>query len=225
MNITDERCQILFVKYPEKGQVKMRLAKDIGAPAAVELYRNFILDLTATLNALQIPLWICFYPNDSKEKFSHLLGTQYFFVPQKGKNLGERMKNAFKQALTSGFKRVILIGSDIPDLPKDFINEAFLSLTTHDAVIGPASDGGYYLIGFRYDKFIPEVFNGITWSTNAVLEETRAIFKQKKMNIHLLPKWSDIDSVTDLKDLVLRHQYTKFRDSKTISYLLKHETI
>jgi rSAM/selenodomain-associated transferase 1 len=225
MNIPDERCQVVFVKYPEKGQVKVRLSQDIGKLAAVELYKNFILDLLEILNNLAIPLWICFYPNDAQEKLSHWLGTQYHYIPQNGHNLGERMKNAFIQAFSSGFKKVILIGSDIPDLPKDFINEAFLSLSTHDAVIGPAFDGGYYLIGFRHDKFIPEAFEGLTWSTDTVLEKTITIFKQKDLTIHLLPKWSDIDTVLNLKDLVLRHQNTTFQHSKTISYLLKHETI
>jgi rSAM/selenodomain-associated transferase 1 len=138
MDHADERCIILFVKYPEKGKVKKRLSEEIGTDAAVALYQNFVLDLLASVKGLSIPLRVCFYPPDDSERFSLWLGTQYHFIPQKGEDLGERMKNAFSRAFEHGFRKVILIGSDIPDLPMDIIDEAFLSLDPSDIVIGPA---------------------------------------------------------------------------------------
>jgi len=225
MNHADERCIILFVKYPEKGKVKKRLSEEIGADAAVALYQNFVLDLLASVKGLSIPLWVCFYPPDDSEKFSLWLGAQYRFIPQKGKDLGERMKNAFSHAFYHGFRKVILIGSDIPDLPNDFIDSAFLSLATSDAVIGPSHDGGYYLIGFGSDLFVPEIFEGITWGSNTVLQETLEILRLKGKKVHSLPEWGDVDTLSDLRDLQKRNQNTFFSHSGTMAYISAHKHI
>jgi rSAM/selenodomain-associated transferase 1 len=225
MNHADKRCILLFVKYPEKGMVKKRLSEEIGADAAVALYKNFVLDLLASVKGLSIPLWICFYPEDHSEKFSLWLGAQYRFIPQKGKDLGERMKNAFSHAFYHGFRKVILIGSDIPDLPNDFIDSAFLSLATSDAVIGPSHDGGYYLIGFGSDLFVPEIFEGITWGSNTVLQETLEILRLKGKKVHSLPEWGDVDTLSDLRDLQKRNQNTFFSHSGTMAYISAHKHI
>ena len=225
MNHADKRCILLFVKYPEKGMVKKRLSEEIGADASVALYKNFVLDLLASVKGLSIPLWICFYPEDHSEKFSLWLGAQYRFIPQKGKDLGERMKNAFSHAFYHGFRKVILIGSDIPDLPNDFIDSAFLSLATSDAVIGPSHDGGYYLIGFGSDLFVPEIFEGITWGSNTVLQETLEILRLKGKKVHSLPEWGDVDTLSDLRDLQKRNQNTFFSHSGTMAYISAHKHI
>lgn len=225
MNHADKRCILFFVKYPEKGVVKKRLAEEIGADAAVALYKNFVLDLLASVKGLSIPLRVCFYPEDHSEKFSLWLGAQYHFIPQKGRDLGERMKNAFSQAFEHGFRKVILIGSDIPDLPMYIIDEAFLSLDTSDIVIGPACDGGYYLIGFRSDRFLPETFEGITWGKHTVLKETLEILRLKGKKVHSLPEWRDVDTLSDLKDLQKRNQNTFFSHSGTMAYISAHKYI
>ena len=220
-NKSDEKCLLFFMKYPEEGQVKTRLSKDIGEIITVELYKNFVLDLLAMFEKPGIHLFLCFYPENSQEKLIEWLGNQYCYMPQKGEDLGQRMKNSFIQAFTIGYSRVIIIGSDSPDLPDAFINEAFLSLKTNDVVIGPAFDGGYYLIGFRSDTFLSEVFEGINWSTDTVFGETINILEEAGRKIHILPEWDDIDTLVDLKNLVLRNQDTEFRYSKTISYIFK----
>lgn len=229
MNKSNEKLILFFMKYPEKGlpsseakgQVKTRLAKELGEIATFELYKNFVLDLLSMLETLEIHLWICFYPVSSQEKLVEWLGEQYCYVSQKGDNLGQNMKNSFIHAFASGYRRVIVIGSDSPDLPGEFINEAFRSLKTNDIVIGPALDGGYYLIGFRYDTFLPEVFEGINWSTDTVFGETMNILAEAGCKIHILPEWSDVDTLVDLKNLFMRNQDTAFRYSKTISYIHK----
>jgi len=213
------------MKYPEEGQVKTRLAKDIGERMAFELYKNFVLDVLSTLERLGINLRGCFYPEDSREKLVKWLGEQYCYAPQRGTDLGERMKNGFLQAFDEGYSRLIIIGSDIPDLPGDFINEAFSSLKRGDVVIGPALDGGYYLIGFRNDTFLPKAFEGITWSTDTVFRETMDILAKSGRKIHILPEWGDVDMLSDLKELVMRNRDTEFRNSKTISCILKNEEI
>jgi len=219
VNKSDDRCIFFFVKYPEKGKVKKRLSIDLDESITVELYKNFVLDLISTLEKLEVHLWICFYPNNSREKLIKWLGNQYCYKPQKGEDLGQRMKNSFLQAFAKGCLRVIVIGSDIPDLPDAFINEAFLCLKTNDVVIGPASDGGYYLIGFRYDTFLPEVFEGIHWSTDTVFRETMNILEEAGLKIHILPEWSDIDTLADLKHLIRRNRDTDFKNSRTLSYI------
>ncbi len=222
MNKSDDRCILFFMKYPEKGKVKTRLSKEIGEVITVELYKNFVLDLLLMLEKIGIHLWVCFYPNNSQERLIRWLGKQYCYMPQKGEDLGQRMKNSFIQAFDKGYRRAIVIGSDSPDLPVAFINEAFLYLKTNDVVIGPALDGGYYLIGFRYDTFLAEVFEGINWSTDTVFGETMNILEKAGRKIHILPKWSDIDTLADLKNLVMRNQDTGFRTSKTFLYILKN---
>ena len=110
-------------------------------------------------------------------------------------------------------------GSDIPDLPESILSEAFRSLDDHDAVLGPARDGGYYLIGFRRDTFVPDVFRGIEWSTDRVFAETRRKLEQATRSVYLLPEWSDVDTPEDLRDLKERNEGTAFAKSRTMKYL------
>jgi len=131
------------------------------------------------------------------------------------------MKKALFQSFRQDFSRAVIIGSDIPDLPGEIINKAFLCLQTHDAVIGPSSDGGYYLIGFSYDTFLPEAFDGINWGTHKVYQKTLNRLKNTGHQVGILPKWSDIDTYDDLKDLIIRNQNTAFHYSHTLSYLSK----
>ncbi len=102
------------------------------------------------------------------------------------------------EAYTMGFKRVVLIGSDIPDLPLEFIEEAFTSLNEKDAVIGPSLDGGYYLIGFKDKTFSSQVFKGISWSTERVFEQTTKILEREGLTVHFLKPLRDIDTIEDL---------------------------
>jgi hypothetical protein len=132
------------------------------------------------------------------ESLRKWLGEDYLYTPQQGEDLAERMKNGFMEAYTMGFKRVVLIGSDIPDLPLEFIEEAFTSLKEKDAVIGPSLDGGYYLIGFKDKTFSSQVFKGIPWSTERVFEQTTKILEREGLTVHFLKPLRDIDKVEDL---------------------------
>lgn len=218
----DDCCVLLFVKFPEKEKVKHRLAVGLTEDIAVELYRNFVLDTLSMLEGLPFPFYVCFYPPVDQKKFFTWLGTQYQFLPQEGADLGERMRSCFKRAFALGFHRVVLIGSDSPDLPYEYLKEAFTVLQTEDVVLGPAVDGGYYLIGFRNTTFTPSVFEKIHWSTPTVLAETMANIKEADHTIHLLPSWSDVDTIDDLERLVIRSKNTAFKSSRTITYLRQH---
>jgi rSAM/selenodomain-associated transferase 1 len=200
---------LFFIKNPEKGKVKTRVASAMGDKMAMKLYRRFLLEMLFTLNKGTFLFYLCFHPENSLNDLKDWLGDHYLYTPQMGENLGQRMKNGFVEAFSMNFKRVVLIGSDIPDLPLEFIEEAFNSLGEKDAVIGPSFDGGYYLIGFRDKTFSPKVFEGIPWSTEKVFEETMKILKQEGLLVHTLPRWRDIDTIEDLKNLPGRSTNSK----------------
>jgi len=197
----DDRCLLFFMKSPEAGEVKSRLACVIGDEPAANLYRDFITQMLSTLRRGDFPFYICFYPNNALKGLKEWLGDQHHYIPQKGKDLGERMSNAFRKAFDTGFKRVVLVGSDIPDLPLEVIEEAFISLKEGDATIGPAYDGGYYLIGFKEKTFSPQVFEGLAWSTATVFAETMKVLKQFDQRVHTLKLLRDIDTIEDLRHL------------------------
>ena len=219
-----EKCILVFIKSPEKGTVKSRLAAAIGAEHACRLYENFVLDLLGTLRKTtedgNNTLKVCFYPPESGKTIAAWLGSGYEFLPQQGKDLGERMNNAFRESFSEGYRQILLVGSDIPDLPGKMINDGFASLERHGAVIGPTHDGGYCLIGFRSDGFLPDIFTGIPWSTSEVFEQTMARFRLRNFDVSVLPPWQDIDTLEDLRDLMTRHQHGDFRESRTMHYLM-----
>jgi hypothetical protein len=108
------------------------------------------------------------------------------------------MANAFIRSFSKGFHRVILVGAGIPDLPEKIIDDAFSNLQKYPAVIGPALDGGYYLLEFNSNTFIPDVFEDIPWGTDRVYEQTLTGFEKKRLQVHTLPIWRDIDTYKDL---------------------------
>jgi len=220
-----ENCLILFVKSPEKGHVKTRLSQMIGENATRNLYKAFVDDMLEFIQyKSQYDIKIAFHPQNAKSKVIRWLGKQYSYLPQRGDGLGERMAFTFRQIFSEGFKKALIIGSDIPDLPQSIIIKAFESLSTYDAVIGPSFDGGYYLIGFRNDTFSPEFFHGIEWGTDTVFSQTLDRFN-KAQTVRIMPLWWDIDLPEDLKGLLERNKNTAFKNSRTISFLKKSRKI
>lgn len=190
---------LLFIKFPEKGRVKSRLAEGIGEDAALEVYKRLVRDTLETLETAGCAFRLCYYPPGSGAAMENWLGDVYSYVPQLGGDLGERMENAFARAFSEGMEKVVLIGSDIPELSASLINEAFEALAAADAVIGPARDGGYYLIGFNSSSFLPAVFRGIVWSTDSVCRETMNILGEAGLGVHVLSGLTDVDTYEDLK--------------------------
>lgn len=210
---------LLFLKAPIKGQVKSRLAAGLGDDIALELYKNFVLDILETIEKTGHSCTIFFHPPEARDTVAVWLGPGRDYLPQQGGDLGERMANAFATIFKRGVSRAILIGSDIPDLSIDILEQAFRSLESRDAVLGPAMDGGYYLIGFRRDTFVPGVFQGIAWGSDRVFAETRQKLEQAKRGVHLLPEWRDVDTPEDLRDLMARNAKSPFAMSRTMKYL------
>jgi uncharacterized protein len=219
----DKPIILLFIKAPVKGQIKSRLAAAIGNDAALELYQRFVLDTIDTVRALTIPVRICFYPPEAGAAIRAWLGNEQACIPQQGNDLGERMEQAFEQAFQEGYGRAVLIGSDIPELSTAMMQEALAALDRSDAVLGPAADGGYYLIGFKAKTFLPDLFHDIAWSTNTVCDETLGKFKRSGQQVHLLPKLHDVDTKDDLRIFFNKYRNGPHKSSRTLIYLIEQE--
>jgi hypothetical protein len=212
-------CVIMFVKSAERGMVKSRLVASVGEDVALDLYKCFVSDLMEMLVQDRHSLEIFFYPPDVRQEVARWLGDEHTLMPQIGDDLGDRMENAFVEVFSQGFDRAILIGSDSPDLPNLFIEEALDALEDYDAVVGPSHDGGYYLIAFTRDTFLPQVFSGVTWGSTEVFEQTMGILRKANLTVHALPAWGDIDTVDDLKALFQDSRNTPYAESKTMKYI------
>lgn len=213
-----KRCIVMFMKNPEKGKVKSRLSPELDEGLVVSLYEAFVADLIATMETTGMPFRIAFSPAEKEREIIRRFGCRDIF-PQTGGDLGERMKNAFVHAFAEGFDEVVLIGSDIPDLPAEVLDAAFAALRNRGAVIVPTVDGGYCLIGFERGSFVPGVFEGIAWSTERVCADTLARLELAGIGVRLLPQWRDVDTPEDLKDLFLRHKGTPLARSRTMACL------
>jgi hypothetical protein len=214
------RCLIVFVKYPQPGQVKSRLANDFDSDFAALLYKAFVLDILECAMKGNWQLQVFFYPPEKETEIKKMFGNDHEYRPQRGADLGERMKKAFTDCFSEGFKSIVLIGSDFPDLPLKIIKGAFAALdSSSDAVIGPAADGGYYLIGFRHDTFLPAIFERLTWSTASVFLETLKILHAYGRQTEIIQEWRDVDTRDDLINLMERNKSTTFAHSRTMKYL------
>lgn len=206
MPVSYQNAIIIFAKEPQPGRVKTRLAcqsDDTFASAFyVECLKHLFFELKTTLSSR---IFAFITPESSPVYFQQYSPDR--IMHQHGKDLGERMKNAFTEVFSINenchqskefFKNVLLIGSDIPQLNATILNQAQHALTNNDCVLGPAHDGGYYLIGFTRAGFT-DCFHGIHWSTSEVLEKTKALLTHKKTV--LLPFLSDIDTLADVRHL------------------------
>lgn len=198
---------MIFVKYPEPGRVKTRLAQDLGKQRAAEIYKgiaeNVILRLSKSSNYKTI---IFFDPPEMEKEVRNWLGgdgNQFF--PQRGNSLGIKMLNALKQVFINGASRVVIIGTDCIEIAEDIVSQAFKALNVVDVVIGPAEDGGYYLLGLK--RLIPEIFYDIEWSTELVLHQTIKRLNANQLNFKLLKTLKDVDHSGDLShDIILKIQ-------------------
>ncbi len=185
---------IVFVRNPIAGKVKTRLAKAVGDNEALNIYRmllrhtkNHVLNVNADKEVSY---------SEKVEPEDEWAGSSFTKSIQKGQDLGERMKNAFRTGLTlEGFGKVVLIGSDCAELTDTILEEAFDILNNKDVVIGPAVDGGYYLIGMR--KFFPEVFDKINWSTSRVFDQTIQRINKYGASYKTLELLRDVDELED----------------------------
>ncbi|HXY62342.1 MAG TPA: TIGR04282 family arsenosugar biosynthesis glycosyltransferase [Nitrospirota bacterium] len=220
--MTDNRCVILFVKLPEPGKVKSRLAQDMDGDMVRHLYECMVLDAIDMLERTETPFRISFDPSDAEERVRQWLGQAYSYMPQTGHDLGARMEQAFTRVFSEGVSDALLIGSDIPSLTTSIIAAAFRSFSVCDAVIGPANDGGYYLIGFKKGTFKPGIFRGMAWSTKTVFLETLGRLEKASLAVHRLPELRDIDTREDVEAYLSHARHAEPGASRTVFFLRKH---
>lgn len=187
---------IIFVKYPQAGFVKTRLAKEIGNEEAALIYRRFVETILKQTNDTNFNRFIFYTPAHKRSQILEWLGHHLDTFAQEGKGLGQRLSNAIESAFRKGAKKVVVIGSDIPAIDKKIILKAFKGLENNESVIGPSSDGGYYLLGLS--SFNREIFKNISWGTNKVLKETINKLKRLGLRFNFLEKLSDVDNLNDL---------------------------
>ena len=201
---------IVFTRYPEPGKAKTRLIPVLGAEGAANLHRQMTEYTISQVRQLQtdrdVAIEVYFTASDmpparlrDRAAFQNWLGSDLIYHPQGEGDLGTRMGQAFKTAFSSGIDSAIIIGTDCPSLNADLIAEAFQKLDQNDLVLGPATDGGYYLIGLR--RLIPELFVGINWGTSEVYQKTVQIANNLKLSVANLTFLSDIDRPEDLGKL------------------------
>ncbi len=187
---------VIYVRNPISGQVKTRLAKDIGDERALEIYLQLLqhtLEITRSLNFRKF-----IYYADEVSDYDLWSVPGYTKRKQNGNDLGMRMYNSFKELFDQGFTRIIIIGSDCLQLKTETLEQAVAFLESNAAVLGPASDGGYYLLGLT--KFYPDLFINKPWSTNQVCSTTIDDFINLGISYALLEELSDIDTVADLME-------------------------
>jgi hypothetical protein len=191
---TSKKALIIFTRNPELGKCKTRLAQAIGDEAALKIYKH-LLQHTAKITEKVIADKVVFY---SEHIYKNDFWDDNIFIKklQQGTDLGVKMKNAFTDLFQSGYEKIIIVGSDILDLTSAHISEAFLKLDTHDVVLGPALDGGYYLLGMK--QLHPCIFENKAWGTDTVLENTLTDIQQ--LNVFLLEELNDIDTFEDIKE-------------------------
>jgi rSAM/selenodomain-associated transferase 1 len=188
----------VFVRAPVAGRVKTRLAAEIGAEAALCVYRRLAEHAVGEARAVagNVALRIHFTPADAGGAVRAWLGGGAEYLPQAEADLGGRMEAAFRAAFASGHHRVVIIGSDLPGLTAGLLRDAFDLLESHPVVLGPARDGGYYLLGLT--TMLPDLFRDIPWSTGAVLDATVRRLAALGITPARLPVLGDVDVAADL---------------------------
>ncbi len=179
---------IIFARPPVEGKVKKRLAATLGQAAALRIYRKLLKHTLTLANQAGTPFRIYY----AEQPPAH---TEQPYTLQQGHDLGERMLHAFRQELKN-FERVCLIGSDCPYIKQGDLCTAFDALTDHDVVLGPASDGGYYLIALKQP--LSALFTTIDWGTDRVLQQTLEVCHQQGYSYYLLNTYSDVDRPDDI---------------------------
>ncbi len=185
---------LIFTRNPELGKAKTRLAKSVGNETALEIYK-FLLNKTKEVTQ-NLSCDKAVYYSVKIRKNDMWDVNNYQKHQQKGDDLGIRMKNAFQNSFTTGYEKVMIVGSDLYDLTPNHINDAFSKLETNDVVIGPAKDGGYYLLAMKVLQ--PNIFENKDWGTSSVRKDT--LKNLQKVSVHLLDELNDVDVIEDIEN-------------------------
>jgi len=191
---------IVFAKYPRNGEVKTRLGETLGDEFAARLYRlmaEYTFDVCLSLPEKDYDVHLYYDNEGQKEPFQKWIPPEFALHLQVGIDLGDRMKTAFNQLFNKGYSKILIIGTDCPQINANIIVKAFEELSVNDVVIGPSTDGGYYMLGMK--KQYPFLFDKIKWSSEAVFSITVEKANDNKLSLYILPELIDIDTEADLK--------------------------
>jgi rSAM/selenodomain-associated transferase 1 len=189
----------LFAKLPQPGHAKTRLAQATSPQWAARVAEAFLRDSVRRLGTIVARRMLLFAPPEAASYFNNLARPAFEARAQVGGDLGQRLAVFFSAALAEGADRVLAIGTDSPTLPLPLIPRALEQLQDADVVLGPATDGGYYLLGCA--RRLPPLFDGITWSTTEVTSATVAHVRRAGLRLALLPPWYDVDTLDDWRML------------------------
>jgi rSAM/selenodomain-associated transferase 1 len=185
----------LFAKWPAPGAAKTRLCAVRGEEWGARVARAFLLDSVERLAAVGDRRVLAFAPAAAEADFAALVRGRFALAPQGDGDLGARLARFAAGQFAAGAGSLVLVGADSPTLPVEYVERAFAELGRADVVLGPATDGGYYLIGFG--RRVPPVFDGIAWGTSRALADTVARLEGPAWRLALLPPWYDVDTPDD----------------------------
>ena len=192
--VTNRPLLLIFYRNPELGKVKTRLAKTVGNEKALKIYQQLAEHTRQITRSLKCDKAV--YYSHTVEKQDVWPNNIFQKRVQQGADLGEKMQHAFAEGFASNYGPICVIGTDCLELTAEIIDQAFHELRHHDAVIGPARDGGYYLLGMK--KLYPILFENKTWSTDSVCSDTLADFGNLRVTHYALPTLTDVDEEKDL---------------------------
>jgi len=207
-----ERGLIVFVKYPRAGEVKTRLGVSVGLDKAAAIYRELAECAFCAAEALHeegVHVCIFYAPPADPSAYAAWIAQPFELFPQRGDTLGERMQHAFETLFATTIRRAVIIGTDVPDLTVPILRQAFDALDRDDIILGPSSDGGYYLLGMNAP--VKNVFTGIDWSSAAVLRQTVERIASLGLSASLLETLADIDTAEDYHAFLQRRRLSQQR--------------
>jgi len=213
---------IVVAKRPTPGKTKTRLSPPLTPELASALYECFLFDTLDQIRQVRDAQHVIAYL-DEYDYFQHL-APDFELIPQEGHDLGERLDNALTFYLSRGYERVVIMDSDSPTLPPDYLSRAFHVLSDRaDVVLGPCDDGGYYLIGLK--KPIPRLLREVHMSTPTVAADTMALAKEEGLNLVMLPTWYDIDDIASLSRLIKEIEELELVSPTHTCYFLQQNQI
>jgi uncharacterized protein len=215
-----ERALLVIAKRPAPGQTKTRLTPPLSAERAADFYECLLRDTLDIARAVPgVTRWIAYSPAGEIAYFQNL-APDFQLVLQKGGNLGERLDNALSHCLNGGSEAAVIMDSDSPTLPAEFVARAFVELNGADVVLGPCEDGGYYLIGVKEPQ--PRLLLEVQMSTPNVLRDTLGIAERAKLRTALLPPWYDVDTFDELERLRKELRFSRNGTARRTREFLEH---
>ena len=214
-----------MAKAPVVGKVKTRLQPTVSPEQSAELAAAFLLDSEHKAKNACDKTILAFAPSEKRTELLKLLKHEHVLIEQKGADLGEKMYHAFEFAFAHGSDGVVMIGTDSPTFPADFIEQAFEFLETNtDVVLAKTEDGGFYLIGLRILK--REIFESVAWSSPKTFDQVRLNVMSLNLHLREVPGWYDVDTPADLEELKREFstsQNARRRAPQTFEWLAKNQ--